>query len=89
MTTNPSAQTTPTATTTTTTATTTTATGPRRPSLVLRLQARISEVQVALSTLRWRVSLALLAAVVVPHEYGLDAPGKLRIGGKVSAVCCV
>ena len=78
MTTNPSAQTTPTATTTTattttTTATTTTATGPRRPSLVLRLQARISEVQVALSTLRWRVSLALLAAVVVAVSAGTIA----------------
>lgn len=26
-----------------------------------------------------------LAAVVVPHEYGLDPPSKLRIGAKI---CC-
>lgn len=24
-----------------------------------------------------------LAAVVVPHEYGLDGPGKLHIGSKI------
>lgn len=26
-----------------------------------------------------------LASVVVPHEYGLDGPGKLLIGGKICA----
>jgi hypothetical protein len=26
-----------------------------------------------------------LAAVVVPHEYGLDGPGKLLIGSKICA----
>ncbi len=44
-----------------------------RPALIRRLRERLLEVQTALATLRWRVSLALLAAVVVAVSAGTIA----------------